>query len=73
MNSHFENFEDWLDAVRIKLYEETKHMSVAERVAHSNAEGRKIAAKYGITRFKTSPDSPVVHVRHEGESENAAL
>jgi len=40
--------EDELDAIRIKLYEQTKDMTSQEQVAFSNDRGREILARYGI-------------------------
>jgi hypothetical protein len=46
------NINPWeaeLDAIRVKLYEETKDLSVEEQVRRSNERGRELAAKYGFT------------------------
>ena len=42
-------FENWLDEIRIELYEKTKMLKKEEAVAAINNSGRKIAEKYGIT------------------------
>lgn len=42
------DFEDELDAIRVELYEERKHLSNAEIVRLSNANARRIADKYGL-------------------------
>lgn len=40
-----------LHAIRVKHYEETKHMTAEERAESTNEEGRKIGKKYGL-KFK---------------------
>ena len=47
-----DNFEKQLDEIRVKMYEETKHMTPAERAEVINERGRRIAEKYGITITK---------------------
>lgn len=49
---HYEDFEDELDDIRVKLYEETKHMSPSEFTAHINAEADRICKEFGITLEK---------------------
>ena len=44
-----DNFEKQLNEIRVKMYEETKHMTPAERADFHNERGRHIAEKYGIT------------------------
>jgi diaminopimelate decarboxylase len=53
-----DNFEDQLDAIRIALYEEIKHMSSAEAVALLNERGRKVAAEFGITVTESAGHDP---------------
>jgi hypothetical protein len=37
-----------IDAIRLKLYEETKHMTKEEHTKWSNERGQKLAAQYGF-------------------------
>ena len=37
-----------IDAIRNKLYEETKHLTREERIRRSNEQGKKLAAQYGF-------------------------
>ena len=43
-----------IDAIRLKLYEETKHMTAAEHTRWSNERAQKLAAQYGFTIGKPS-------------------
>lgn len=43
------NFETELDKIRVKLYEETKHMTVEEHTQYVNDKGRKLASEFGFT------------------------
>lgn len=45
-------FEDELDAIRIKLYEQTKHMTPKERAEHVNRRAREIMKAQGLTNVK---------------------
>jgi hypothetical protein len=47
------NFEDQLDEIRIKLYEETKGMSRDEIIDSINLSAQTIADKYGIHIIKS--------------------
>ena len=38
-----------IDQIRLKLYEETKHLTIEERVKRTNDKGRQLAAQYGFT------------------------
>jgi len=40
--------EDELDAIRIKIYEHTKHMSSAERVEYFNRRTQEVFKEFGI-------------------------
>ena len=40
--------EDELDAIRLKLYEQTKDMTTSERVAFFNNSAEQALKKYGI-------------------------
>ncbi len=41
-------FEDELDAIRIKLYEQTKDMTATERVTYVNSRAKEILKAHGI-------------------------
>jgi hypothetical protein len=49
------NFENWLDGVRIDLNEKTKDMMNDDAVAAINKSGREIAEKYNIPVIKSAP------------------
>jgi len=56
------NFENQLDEIRIKLYEETKEMNTDELIKYINSRAKKIAYEYGIkidTRIKKNPFQPI--------------
>lgn len=57
------DFENRLDAIRIELNEKTKSMSKQEIVDSVNANGRRIAEKYGITVVKSVSSGPAPRVR----------
>jgi len=38
-----------IDAIRLKLYEETKHMTTDERVKRVNDRAKKLAEEFGFT------------------------
>ena len=42
------NFEDQLDEIRVKLYEETKEMNREDIIRNVNAHAQKIANEFGI-------------------------
>ena len=44
----YPSFEDWLDAVRVQLYEETKHMTDEERRAYVHADVDPIVEEFGL-------------------------
>ena len=44
--------EDELDAIRLKLYEQTKDMITSERVAFLNDSAERVLAIYGIKTVK---------------------
>lgn len=54
-----EDFEDELDDIRIKLYEETKHMSPGEFTAHIRAKSQQIREELGITMQKADLRHPI--------------
>ncbi len=43
-----------VDAIRDKLYEETKHLTREERIRQSNERGQRLAAQYGFIIGKPS-------------------
>ena len=42
------NFENQLDVIRIKLYEDTKEMDKEDIIKNVNPHARKIAQEFGI-------------------------
>jgi hypothetical protein len=50
-----QTFEDQLEEIRIRLYEETKDMPTADAVRLVNDRARKIGEKYGFRLIKESP------------------
>ena len=38
-----------IDAIRVKLYEETKHLTREERIKRVNDKAQKLAEQYGFT------------------------
>jgi len=42
------NFENQLDVIRIKLYEETKEMDKENIIRNVNSHAKKIAQEFGI-------------------------
>ena len=49
-----------IDAIRDKLYEETKHMTREERIRRSNEQGQRLAAQYGFKIGKPSGKSVLI-------------
>ena len=47
-----DKFEDQLDEIRLKLYEETANMSKNDAIKFVNDNARRIALKYGIKLIK---------------------
>ncbi len=43
-----------IDAIRLKLYEETKHMTHEEHTQWTNERGQQLAAQYGFKIGKSS-------------------
>ncbi|MCL2434227.1 MAG: hypothetical protein FWD16_06915 [Clostridia bacterium] len=54
----YDDLEELLNATRISLYEQTKHMTTQERVAFFNKRGRDVLARQGIKAKVT--ELPVV-------------
>ena len=46
-----------IDAIRDKLYEETKHMTAEEHTQWSNERAKRLAAQYGFTIGRPSSRS----------------
>jgi len=42
------NFENQLDAIRVKLYEETKDMDKEDIIKNVNSHAQKVAQEFGI-------------------------
>jgi hypothetical protein len=38
-----------IDAIRVKLYEETKHLTREERIKRTNDKAQKLATQFGFT------------------------
>jgi len=52
-----------LHAIREQIYEETKHMTPAERAEHGQREAEAIIAKYNL---KVKRSSPPEHMKTAG-------
>ena len=52
----FDTFEDELDAIRLRLYEEIKHMTTEEKLVHLEAKTEPVMKEFNI---KTSTLKPV--------------
>ncbi len=52
----YDTFEDELDAIRLRLYEEIKHMTTEEKLAHLEAKTEPVMKEFNI---KTSALKPV--------------
>jgi hypothetical protein len=75
MNTRTSNpIEDEINAIRIKLYEQTKDMTTDERVAFFNDRAKEGLAKHGIkARYVTAPVvrrqvQPLQHIKRGRES-----
>jgi len=51
------NCEAEIDKIRVKLYEETKHLSKEEHTRQTNERAHKFAAKYGFIMRHTTKNS----------------
>jgi hypothetical protein len=69
MKDIIDNFEDWLDNVRVQIYENTQYMNNVELADYINTKGKIIAEKYGIRKFENSLDVNTVHFKHEPEKD----
>jgi len=56
--------EDALDATRIKLYEQTKHMTAEERTAYIRSLAAPVNEKYHITPVRL----PIIRRQPQGRS-----
>jgi hypothetical protein len=57
-NIPIDTLEDEIDAIRIKLYEQTKHMSAQQRADHVNQRAREIIKEHGLNiRILKAPPS----------------
>ena len=50
------DFEDQLDEIRARLYEDTKDMTKKELITAVNAHAQTIAREFGITIATTLPE-----------------
>jgi hypothetical protein len=57
------NIESEIDAIRDKIWEQTKHMTATERTDWFNERGQKLAAQYGfkIDAPHKEPESAASH------------
>lgn len=60
---YYDNFEDELDDIRIKLYEETKGMRPSEFTAHIRAKSQQIREELGISWEKADLQPIAPHAR----------
>jgi hypothetical protein len=60
MNKYSE--DDWLDEVRISIYEETKDMTRKERVAYLKGQAAPFYEKYNLRRASMLPVRAKTHV-----------
>jgi hypothetical protein len=50
------NFEDKLEEIRLKLYEETKNMDKMDAINFINENARKIVSKYNLSVLYAKDD-----------------
>ncbi len=55
----FDTFEDELDAIRLRLYEEIKDMTPEERAAYSNAQAEPVMKEFNIKWAALWPVKPM--------------
>jgi len=53
------NFENQLDEIRIKLYEDTKMLYKDDIIKTVNSNAKKIAHEFGISIEKDIPKEPI--------------
>ncbi|MBQ7559872.1 MAG: hypothetical protein IJT20_06460 [Synergistaceae bacterium] len=54
----YPSFEDWLDAVRVSLYEQVKDMTTEEELAFLRAETEPVMKEFHIQRATLQPVIP---------------
>ena len=57
----YEPFEDELEAIRLNLYERTKHMTVEEKVVYLQARVEPLYEEFNIRRSTLKPVEPRRH------------
>lgn len=55
----FETFEDELDAIRLRLYEEVKDMTPEEEIAYLKAQVEPLYQEFGIRASDLKPVNPI--------------
>ncbi|MDR0548243.1 MAG: hypothetical protein LBI10_02350 [Deltaproteobacteria bacterium] len=50
--------EDELDAIRIELYEETKNMTISERLEYYHKQVEPVYQEFGIKQIDSVPQRP---------------
>ena len=55
----FETFEDELDAIRLRLYEEVKDMTPEEEIAYLKAQVEPLYQEFGIRTSDIKPVKPM--------------
>jgi len=56
------NFEDQLDEIRIRLYEETKEMNKEDIIRNVNAHAQRVAYEFGI-KIETRDNEAMISTR----------
>ncbi len=54
----YDSFEDWLDATRVSLYEEVKHMNTEEMITYLHEQTEPVMREFGIKRSTLQPVQP---------------
>ncbi|MDR0827133.1 MAG: hypothetical protein LBN33_04530 [Desulfovibrio sp.] len=55
------DFEDWLDGVRVQMYEDMQCLGQAEYDKRMDASVKEAAKKYGITLIDSVASRPNIH------------
>lgn len=55
----FETFEDELDAIRLRLYEEVKDMTPEEEIAYLKVQVEPLYQEFGIRTSDLKPVNPI--------------
>ena len=58
------DIEDMIDAIRDKIYEETKDMTTSEHVAYFNARAEEASRKYGFRIVKSAVEEMTEVAQH---------